>query len=267
MAARGDFAATISFARTNWKSRLPVGDVVQAVFDVGDTFSGDRVGEQPGGDVTGDQTGAALHTLEKGGHGVWVEPGFLQRGEADAICFPLICPGKVQLSLHAACPCADDSGLRGLRVGAGGENGDCDGGHRGQRIDFLVGHHARQMVLGDVGNFMCQHRGELGFALGKDDQASIDPDKTARQREGIDVVVVDGEEFELLAGVVAVGCQPVTQAVEIVVDLTVTQVVFVGAYPQHALFADLALLLRRKCCLGCIAEIGQAVRAGEERKA
>ncbi len=124
--------------------------------------------------------------------------------------------------------------------------------------------HANNMVLGSVGYFMGQHRCKFGFALGNQDQAGVYPDKTARQRKGVDGIVIDGKKFETQARVTTVGSKLVADLIQIIVDFRIVQISSVGADFEHALFTDLAFLAWRNGGLRNITQIGQAFRTANE---
>ena len=81
-----------------------------------------------------------------------------------------------------------------------------------------LAHHARHVVLGHVRDFVRQHRGQFRFALRGDDQSGMHADVAARQREGVERGILDQEELEILAHVLAVGHQAVAEGVEILGD-------------------------------------------------
>ena len=63
---------------------------------------------------------------------------------------------------------------------------------------LLRGHHPRQVMLRDVRDFVRQHGGELGLVLREQDEAGVDADVAAGQRERVDRGIGNGEELELL---------------------------------------------------------------------
>ena len=236
-----------------------VGDLLHAIIDIGDTFVRDRVGAQIGGRIAFQQLRGLLHALEKGRHGARIEAGFFQDAEADAVGFLFMLAREVELVLHRAGLCADDSGGCGLRAVACGQDGHGQRCQCGERVVARARDHARIVMLGDVRDFVAQHRGEFRFALCQQDQSGVDADETAGQGEGVDGVVVDGEELERLSRFRAVCHQPSAELVEIVGNLGVVHVAVAGANLEHALFADLPFHLRRNQFLRYITQIRQSV--------
>ncbi len=197
--------------------------LLHATIDVGDTFVGDRVSAQIGGSIPFKKLSGFLHALEESGHGARVESGLVEDTQTDTIRFLFMLSREIELVLHHSGLCADDGGRRGLRVVAGGEDGHGHRGQCGERIVLLSGDHARIVMLSDVRDLMAQHRGQFGFGLCQLDQSGVDTDEAAGQGEGIDGIVIDGEEFEWLARLGTVGNQSSTQLVEVVGYLGIVQ--------------------------------------------
>ena len=88
----------------------------------------------------------------------------------------------------------------------------------------LISDRARDVVLGDVGDFVREHRGKLRLGLSQKNEAGVDPDKSSGQRERVDVVVGDGKEFEVEARAGNRGHQPIAELVQVAVDLGIVHV-------------------------------------------
>ena len=131
---------------------------------------------------------------------------------------------------------------------------------------MLACHHARQVMLGDVGNFMAEHSSQFRFALHGQQQPAVHADKTARHGKGVNAVIIKRKKLEPQAGFSAFFNQPVTEPIEVIIDLGIVQELFAGANLHHALLADLALLQRRKHGLRDIAQIRQPFAQGAGRK-
>jgi hypothetical protein len=61
-----------------------------------------------------------------------------------------------------------------------------------------------EVALGDVRDFVPEHRGQLAFAFGRENQPGMDPDIAAGAGEGVDDRLVDDEEVKRLARRIAV---------------------------------------------------------------
>ncbi len=234
----------------------PERDLLHAIANICDAFGSERVGAQVTGCVAFQQLRRFLQTLEEQRHRVRVEAGLLQQVDADAVCFFFMLAGEVELALHHAALRADDAGLRRIGIAACSQDGDRDSGHRRQGVIFLSGHHARQMMLGDVRDLVAQYGCEFRFALCQQDQSRVDADESAGHGEGVDRAIIDHEEFEGFAGLAAVGDQPAAKAVQVIGDLRIVEILLAGADLEHALFADLALHLRRDHGLRDVSQIG-----------
>ena len=91
---------------------------------------------------------------------------------------------------------------------------------------------------------MREHARELGLVLREQDEAGVDADVAARQREGVDLRVGHREELEVLLGVVRRGHQAVAELVQVVVDFRILQIAALRADLADDRLADLALLRR-----------------------
>ena len=135
---------------------------------------------------------------------------------------------------------------------------------------LLFGDDARQMALGDVGDFVAEHGGELGFALCRENQSSVHPDKPAWQGKSVQGAVAKYEKFEILAIFRTGGHQSVAEVVEIVGQFGIVHQAAVMADVNHDGLADAALGLRGKSALRCLTQVGQAIgqhaRYGQQRE-
>ena len=86
-------------------------------------------------------------------------------------------------------------------------------------------------MLRDVRDLVREHGGELGLALGEQDQAGVHADVAARQCERVDLRIGNGEELEVLLDVLRRGDQPMAELVQVVVDF---RIVDVGAVRRGA---------------------------------
>ncbi len=125
---------------------------------------------------------------------------------------------------------------------------------------FCAFDRARDMVLRDVRDFVREHARELGFGLGEQDEPGVDADEAAGQRERVDLRIRHAEELEVLLDVRRRRDEPVSELVQVVVDLGIIDVAAARAHLAHDRFAELALLGGREIGLRRVAEIGQALR-------
>ncbi len=122
---------------------------------------------------------------------------------------------------------------------------------------MLLLQHARDMPLGDVRDFVAHHARQLGLRLRSQEKSGIDANESAGQREGVDLAVVDQEEFESPRGVRGVRSEAVAQRIDVVGRLRVIVIVAVGADLAHDGFAQPPLLQGREARLRDVAEVGQ----------
>jgi hypothetical protein len=66
-------------------------------------------------------------------------------------------------------------------------------------VALLPGHHARQMVLRDVGDFVAERR-PIPIRPARSAAAAVYADEAARQRQGVDVVIVQREKLKARLG-------------------------------------------------------------------
>ena len=157
--------------------------------------------------------------------------------------------------------------LRDLRIGARREYRDRQRGNRRNLRLFLLREHARHVALRYVRHFMRHHAGQFGLALRGQDQARVDADKAAGQRERVDLRIHDQKEIELLARVRARRDELVAQRVQIIGYLGVVRITGIGADLAHDALAQPALDLRRKLALRHVAQVGQALAQRQRSRA
>ena len=99
-------------------------------------------------------------------------------------------------------------------------------------------------MLRDVRDLVREHGGELGLALGEQDQAGVHADVAARQCERVDLRIGNAEELEVLLDVLRRGDQPMAELVEVVVDFRIVDVGAVRPELADDRLAELAFLRR-----------------------
>jgi len=104
-----------------------------------------------------------LHAREKRRHRAHIEARFLQGQEPESIGFALELARKTDLRGDCA-RLPDGGGSRSeLGIARNDRQRHCRQ-HRRGKLSFLVDH-AREVALGDVRDFVRQHRGQFRFAL------------------------------------------------------------------------------------------------------
>ena len=185
---------------------LPVGLALRARLRLGDALVGDRVRAQVRRRVAVGEAARLLQPLHQRRHRVDVEAGGVEALEADAVGFVLVLAREVELLLDRERLRRGDRRGRGLAAtttsrSATRRSPRASAGERvQQRRSAASAIDARQVVLRDVRDFVREHRGELGFVLREQDEAGVDADEAAGQRERVDRGVGDGEELEVLRG-------------------------------------------------------------------
>ena len=79
-------------------------------------------------------------------------------------------------------------------------------------------------MLRHVRNFVRQNRCQLGFGLTEKNQAGVDADETTRKRKGVDRWIADREELEIEWRTRNCRYQPISELVEVAVDLGIAQI-------------------------------------------
>ncbi len=153
-----------------------------------------------------------------------------------------------------------------VRTRATEQDGSRDRDHHRHLHLLLLAEHARDVPLGDVRDFVGQHRSQLRLGLGGGDQPGVHADETARHGEGVDRGVADGEELEILPGAHRDLGQAVAQRRQVFADLGVIDVGRLAeADVAHHGFAEAALHLRRKRRVARAAEIRQRLAEAARR--
>ena len=135
-----------------------------------------------------------LQLLEEVRHRLRVVAAAGQRADADAVGFGFVAAGVVDLALHHQPLRRTHRRHRGVVAGAAvGRLRDRDRAeHRQQDRDAVALrplHRPQHVRLGDMGDFVRQHRGDFVLAVGRQDQAGVDRDIAAQRRERIDLAV------------------------------------------------------------------------------
>ena len=179
---------------------LAVRHVAFAVLHVAHPLAAQRVRAQVSHRAVFVEPPGLLQALEKGGHAAHVEAGLAQGVEAEAVGLALEVARVVELRLDAGRLPGQRSAHGHVRIAARRQNGHGQRQHGGQlRLPGLV-HQSRQMVLADVGNLVGQHRSELRFAAGSQDQTGVHADIAPWHGEGVERGILEGKELELAAG-------------------------------------------------------------------
>ncbi len=179
------------------------------------------------------------HPLEEAGHRIDVVAAARQRTDAEPVGLRFVGTGEVDLQLlhqaHARADCRHGGVAGGVATGLLRRD------HRrehAQQDRYLVALRlldaAQHVLLGDVRDFVRQHRRDFVLALGGQHQAGIHADVAAEGGEGVDLPVLEHEEGELLLRLGAVGAEPGTHGLQPVVDQRIVhQVAVVAQFAQH----------------------------------
>lgn len=225
----------------------PRRQVDHAVLHVGDALGGERVRLQVGGrPLELVHPVGAQQALEEGHHRTRRVPRALEKGESHAVGLALVFARVLDLALRLQRSHGGDrrfGDLSGLAAAApGGEDGEREGGERGELRSALLVERASLVALQDVADFVAHHARQLRFVLGEQDGGRVHPDVAAHEGEGVDGVVLHHEEIDVAAGSVGGGEQARAQRRDVVGDLGVVDVVLVDAHLAHDAVADRALL-------------------------
>jgi len=117
------------------------------------------------------------------------------------------------------------------------------------------------MALRHVADLVRHHGGQFRFGLGRHQQAGMDGDEAARQRERVERRVTHGEEEEIGVGLAARAGhrahQRVAEVVQVFEDRVIIEVIVVAPDVAHDFLAQLALDDRRQILARGVAERGQ----------
>ncbi|MNV31046.1 hypothetical protein D3C71_1223350 [compost metagenome] len=179
------------------------------------------------------------HALEEAGHRIHVVAAAGECADAQAVGLGFVGAGVVDLALLHQPHAGGDRGHGGVAggVAAGLLRGDHCRQHAQQDRNLVAlgaFHPAQHMLLGDVGDFVGQHRGHFVLALGSQHQARVDPDIAAESGKGVDLPVLEHEEGVGLTRLGTVGAQPGAHGLQPVIDQRVIeQIAVVAQFAQH----------------------------------
>ncbi len=206
-----------------------------------DAGDGHRVGLQEIRRAVATLVGAHRHrhALEEAGHRIHVVAAARQRADAQPVGFGFVGAGVVDLALLHQPHRAGDGGHGGVALGVAAGLLRCH--HRRQHaeqdrnlVTFRTLHSTQHVLLGDVGDFVRQHRRHFVLALSGQHQPGIDGDVAAQRGECIDLAVAQHEESKRLLRLVAVGAQPGAHGLQPIGNQRVVQhVVVVAQLGQH----------------------------------
>ena len=204
------------------------------------------------------QAAGPQHALEETRHVPRIVTGGGQDLQADAVRFPLVAAGEIDLALDAAGAGGGQGRTAQLGVLGPQQHGGDDGGGHGQA--HLAGglHGAGDVALGDVGDFVGQHGGQFSFRFREGDEPAVDADMAAWACEGIDHLRVHHEEVEFTPAVFAAGHQAVAQVLEIVRDLRIFHQMQGAAQGAHEGLPQGAFLFAGEVGLGAGTHLRQA---------
>ncbi len=123
----------------------------------------------------------------------------------------------------------------------------------------LVDHAAHQVALRDVRRLVREHARELVLVGGREEQAAVDHDESARHREGVDDRIAHHGVVELMLSLLGAAREAVAELLDVVGDLRVLEHDPLRAHLPRPRLADLELLLQRHGGGGRTAEIGQVL--------
>ena len=106
------------------------------------------------------------------------------------------------------------------------------------------------MALRDVTHFMRHDACEFALALSGNDGAGMDGNVAAGEREGVERVVPDGEEKEVVGARARLTHELIAETPEIIHDLRVCKVGGIRPHLSHQLRAETIFVLRREPCIG-----------------
>ena len=231
----------------------------RAVLGVGHPLGGHRVGTQESQRIVVVDAVGLLQPLEETAHRPGIETGLAQCLDADAVGLALEVAAERQLVLDRQPRAGSGSGNRriGTTTGTGGQHGGQHAAERHQVAQSALLHLPRDMVLGHVRHFVRHDRGQFAFVLCRDDQPGMDADIAAGHGEGVDLVVVDGEQPVMLGRVGAGIGQPHRHPPQVVIQLGIAKQGIVLAQPAEAVAAGARFVAAGKTGLRRIPQIGQ----------
>src|ERR1700724_397838 len=108
----------------------------------------------------------------------------------------------------------------------------------------LLDDSAHDMPLGDVRGFVRHHSGQFIFVAGRQYQAALDGNETARHRKSIDDRVLQHEAVELMLAFLSMALQAVANLLNVILDLRVFEdlpgLAYLGkpAHPSPVFFVE-----------------------------
>ena len=248
------------------------GVLQRATLGFGDSAGGDRMRAEQFRNLVWTELRAPAHGLEEAVHRVGVVARRGEDADADPVGLVLVLAGEIDLRLDREVLRGGDGAHRGVRVSSGHRaDQDCRQRRRGRdevraslRLDA-----ARDVSLRDVRDFVRQDGRELALALGLEQQAGVNADESARQRERVDRRIADQEEREVAVAVVRHAREAQAERLQVLADLRVLEHAARIAEPAHHHAADAVLVLEAEGGLGRRAHLRQLVLdrlLGEERR-
>ena len=164
--------------RAKWQQLL-------ARLRIGDALVGHGVAAQVGKRAVVIQTRGLLQFLKHGDKALWLKTRARHDPIADAVGLTLHVARKVQLTLHGCGRATHHDGVgsthaAGRGCSAGSEHAQDHGGHHHRTLPSLLGHHAGNVALGHVAEFVRQHRGQFIGAGHRRNQTQMDAQVPAR---------------------------------------------------------------------------------------
>ena len=160
-----------------------------------------------------------VQSFEKIHHGVSGVVRVCQYGKAQHICLAFEFPAVPQLIRH----CRAGGGRHGCGTGLPSQEDRCQYPRR--RRDFPPGgtfHHARQMPLRNVCDFMRHHGGQFSLGASRGDETREHSQAPARPGKSVDQFAFNQEEPQTFR----IPCQALSQAVSEILNVTDQQGVF-----------------------------------------
>jgi hypothetical protein len=211
---------------------------------LGDAARGDRVGAQELRQIAFIEPACDQHAVEEGRHVARIETSVGEHSHTDTVGLLLEAASKVELTLGERGGRQGNRRLAARMSGAGQQNGRQQRRHGRDAGALGLRHHARDMALGQVGDFVGEHRGQLALAACRQYQAGMHADKAAGHGKRVDAGVVDQEKIKVLPPGLGAGGQVPAEILDVTLELRILDDVEMLAGPSHEVFTELALLQR-----------------------
>ena len=209
-------------------------------------------------------TTRSLQPPEKSHHAIDLETRATQQIQTNSVGLTLSISAKTQLSLRSEACTTHHGRHRQIRAGPRGQHREQQTRQRQQRILALIANHAGNVPLGDVTDFVRQHRGQLGFGLRGQYQTRVHTDKTARQGKGIQGRIAYGKKQEVITGIAprlgTGGQQNAAGLVQVIQHGRIIDVIAVTTDIVHHLLTQTALHQGRQFLAVRAAKIRQSLR-------